>query len=94
MNINKKFGLIFLVLVVLPIIIFIFRDSFVDLGSQGNNQLNNILLSISIVGCAIILYKNKKLENTKKIWYIIPTILVIVFLFILYVGNSISHIGF
>jgi len=64
-NTNKKFGLIFLVLVILPIIIFIFKDGFIDLSSQENNQLNNVLLSIAIIGCGVIFYKNSRLGGQK-----------------------------
>ena len=94
MNTNKKFGLIFLVLVILPIMVFIFKDSFISLGSQKNNQLNNVLLSIAVIGCGVIFYKNKKSENAKKIWYVIPVIIIVFMVLVLYIGNSISHFGF
>ena len=94
MTINKKFGLIFLVLVVLPVAMFVFQDSFLDLDSQDNNQLNNVLLSVAIIGCGVIFYKNKKLENAKNFWYVISITISILLISIIYIGNSISNFGF
>ncbi len=92
MSINKKFGLIFLVLVVLPIIIFVYLLSSVYY--SNNRILFSILSLISIVSCVYIFYKNYTTKINNIFWYIIVTIFGLSTLFLWYTLNSLSHFGF
>jgi len=94
MSNNKKFSLLLLVLVILPVLIFIIKDNFIDFGPVKNNQLNNILLFLAILGCGIIFYLDHKLHNIKSIWRTLPIVLGIILMILLYFGNSLSHFGF
>jgi membrane protein CcdC involved in cytochrome C biogenesis len=94
MSNNKKFSLILLGLVILPVLIFIFKDNFIDFGSARNNQLNNILLFLAILGCGTIFYLDHKQHNTGGIWRTLSIVLGIILMILLYFGNSLSHFGF
>ncbi len=72
---NKKFGIIFFLLVVLPVLGFWFRNNLIrDYGAPTNNKIGFVLLIIGIVGNLVIIILNSRLVPSKSFWYTLPVV--------------------
>jgi len=96
---NKKFGLIFILLVVLPVVSVCFINYSDDTGAinietSTRNLLNVITLIISIIGNVVVIILNYKSNGSKIFWYIIPIILLILLSFFLLIGYAVINFGF
>lgn len=89
---NKKFGLIFLVLVILPIVIagYLLSSTYYS----NDRILFSILSLISIASCIYIFYKNYTTKLNNIFWYITSIIFGLGILSLWYILNSLSHFGF
>lgn len=91
---KKIILLVFLILVIIPVLVFIFKGQYIDLDSVRNNQLNNYLLVVAVIGCGIIFYLSQKQQPPIRSWRTLSAILGLALIVILYLGNSLSHFGF
>lgn len=94
---NKKNSIIFVIFVILPILIIIINSHYARPLQWNYNHLNQITswsLVIAILGCIYIAYRNHKKGAKNRFWAVITITLAIVFILLLFLGNSISNIGF
>ena len=96
---NKKFGLVEVLFLVIPIILAFVNAKYSSLTnfSWGNDHINEIsmlALGLAILGNIYIYWQNRKYQPPSKVWVAISLFLIVIFAILLYVGNSISHFGF
>jgi len=99
MKINKKFALIEILFVVVPLFLAFINSKYANLkdfpwGNDHINEISMVALLIAILGNIFIYWKNKKYQPISKTWRFISLFLIAVLILFLYVGNSISHFGF
>lgn len=96
---NKKFTLLLVLLVFIPIFTAYFvttldENNKIRLNTSTVNQINLYIIGIAIFGCSLIALLNHKSEAPKSYWYSIPIALAIGLSFIFIAGYSISNFGF
>lgn len=99
MSLNKKFSLIFLVLVLVPIFFSYLNFKYANLRnfSWGYNHINQISifsLLVAIGGNLLIFFQNKKSMQYSRFWKIFSILVIIILLILLYIGSSLSNFGF
>ena len=95
MTYNKKFWVVYLILVVIPLLL-IFSPSvtgLLKLSDDQNKSISYALLIVAILTPAYIIYKNL-LGPKNKFWIVFPLVTVFILLLLLYSAYSISHFGF
>lgn len=98
MNYNKKFSLIFVLLVFLPVILTLpalvtGSSSFWGIDYGRHESLAFIFNGIAVVATVYIFFKNS-VTSKRLFWYILSILFFIISIFILYGSYSISHFGF
>ena len=98
MNYNKKFGLVFMLLVFLPTILTLpalvtGSSSFwgIDYGQRG--YLPFVFGAVALIATVYIFFANS-IKNKRLFWYILSILFFIISIFILYGSYSLSHFGF
>lgn len=96
---NKKNILIIIVFVFLPFYLAYLNATKSNIkkfswGYDRLNEISTVALIIGILACAFIIYGNYKGINPKSYWYSIPIAIGLGLGFILFVGNSLSNLGF
>lgn len=96
---NKKFSLIFVIFVLLPIGFAFLNYYLADFnkfrwGYNNVNQVSFSALLIGILACAFIIYKNYSSKLNNKFWYIIASLFGFIYLVYFYFIYSLSHFGF
>ena len=99
MSINKKFGLIEVLFLIIPIIVAFINARYSSLKdfSWGYDHINEVSITallLAILGNMYIYWQNKKYQPSSKVWRFISLFLIIILAILLYIGNSISHFGF
>lgn len=95
MSYNKKFGFVYLILVIAPLIL-IFSPAVMGLFKLDNDQSKNVsyaLLTVAIITSVYILWKNL-IGIKDKFWIVLSSITFIVLLLFLYSAYSLSNFGF
>jgi len=99
MSINKKFGLIEIFFLVVPLI-FAFVNAifsnyyYFQWGYRHVNEISFTALFLAILGNIYIYWQNRKYQPLNKIWGFGSLFLIVILSLLLYIGNSISHFGF
>ncbi|OGE75811.1 MAG: hypothetical protein A3C85_03150 [Candidatus Doudnabacteria bacterium RIFCSPHIGHO2_02_FULL_48_21] len=93
MSQNKKFNLVYLFLIILPLVTGFLVDN-LDLSKTVSKNIINILFAVAIVGCVIVLRLNKTIGNNSLARYIFVGILAIFLFVYIYSLNSLSNFGF
>jgi|GEM_PF-4843449 len=99
MNKNKKFWLIEIFSLVIPVLLAFINSTFSSYylfqwGYRHINEISTIALLIAILGNIYIYWQNKKYQPVNKVWQFTSLLLIIASILLLYAGNSISHFGF
>lgn len=95
MNYNKKFCLVFLLLILFPVVIIFSPNilTFFRLSESLSRSLSYWMLYLAVLSSAYLIYKNNKTIKS-KFWYILSIFSLIMLLGFLYTINSLSHFGF
>jgi len=99
MSQNKKFSLILIVFVILPLVILyliglLSGRGTLDLDTTASNRILSTGLFTSIIASIVIVILNARSERPKSYWYSIPITFAIVLLLLFYFGYSLSNFGF
>ena len=98
MSANKKFGLIGIFTVLIPLILSYVNWKYSSYyifqwGYEHINEISIISLLIAIFGCGLILFLNNKQQKSRS-WKIASIIFIVIFAIYIYVINSLSRFGF
>jgi hypothetical protein len=96
---NKKFSLIEVLFLIIPIIVAIINAEYSSLknfswGYDHINEVSMVAFSLAILGNIHIYWQNRKHQPSIKVWGFVSLFLIVILAFLLYIGNSISHFGF
>ena len=98
MSNNKKFLLVLLLTILLPLFLLFYTPAFRDqngvLSYSDNSVAFFLLMWIPIISCIYILFKNYLTKNHNIIWYITASLLGIVLVLFWYSVYSLSNFGF
>ena len=96
---NKKFLMVEIFFLVVPLILAFINASYSDLrnfqwGYDNINTISTLVIVIAILGNIYIYWKNKISVFPNKIWKNISLILIILLFLFWYLGYSLSNFGF
>lgn len=98
MSNNKKFLVVFILTVLLPLFLLfylpVFRGRDNVISYSDNRILFSFLLWIPIISCVYIVFKNYTARNNNIIWYIIASLLGVILFLFWYAVESLSNFGF
>lgn len=99
MSNNKKFFLVFLFFVIIPISLAFLNYYFSGFnnfrwGYDHINQISKFAIWIGLLGCTYILYSNRSSGANNKFWYAFGTIILILLAIYEYIIYSLSNFGF
>jgi cell division protein FtsW (lipid II flippase) len=99
MNNNKKFSLVFVLFVLLPLGLIFINNNLAE-STRGGWSYDNrwgfavFCYIVGIVGCTYILVKNYKMKINSKFWYFLGGFACLILIVLLNITSSFSHFGF
>ncbi|MEK7151311.1 MAG: hypothetical protein AAB784_01160 [Patescibacteria group bacterium] len=98
MSNNKKFGLIFVFLIFLPVILTLpalvtGSSSFWGIDYGRHESLPFVFGAVALMATVYIFFVNS-IKNKRLFWYILSILFFIISIFILYGSYSLSNFGF
>jgi|GEM_PF-5897826 len=94
MSVNKKFSLIFVFLVLVPLAASLVISSGMGIYYSHNRVLYSFLFLIPIISCVYIIRANYTNHLNNLLWYIISVVFGLGVSLFWYVANALSHFGF